>query len=98
MTEAAEHASEGCADAVRSALYEAKELIKDASSVEEAVGNMNMCVDTVPAYITELETLSELSYDHCIFMLEPCCRVHQTGIAIMRCAICHVANLHYCLS
>ena len=65
VTEAAEHASEGCADAVRSALYEAKELIKQSSSVKEAVESMNMCVDTVPSYITKLKTLSELSHNYC---------------------------------
>lgn len=58
VTKAAERTSEGCADAVRSVLEEAAELIKEASSVKEAVKSMNMCVDTVPEYITETKTLS----------------------------------------
>ena len=58
MTKAAEHASKGCANAVRTALAEAKELIKEASSVEEAAGCMNLCLRTLPEYITDLETLS----------------------------------------
>mmetsp|Transcript_24688 Transcript_24688/g.53252 ORF Transcript_24688/g.53252 Transcript_24688/m.53252 type:complete len:407 (+) Transcript_24688:170-1390(+) len=58
VTKAAERSSEGCADAVSSALQEAVEMINEASSVKEAVKSMNMCVDTVPEYITTLKTLS----------------------------------------
>lgn len=58
MTKTAEHTSEGCADAVRSTLEEAKELIKEASSVKHAVKKMKMCVETVPEYITT-KTLSD---------------------------------------
>ncbi|KAL7538230.1 hypothetical protein ACHAXR_010625 [Thalassiosira sp. AJA248-18] len=53
VTAAAERLSPGCAAAVSSALDEAKELIKEASSVEEAMKEMNMCYDTVPEYIIE---------------------------------------------
>ena len=58
MTKTAEHASKGCANAVRTALVEAKKLIKEASSVEKAAGSMNLCLHTLPEYITDLETLS----------------------------------------
>ncbi len=58
MTKAAERASKGCAEAVRTTLAEAKELIKGESSVEDAAGDMNLCPRTLPGYITELETLS----------------------------------------
>ena len=58
VTKAADHASPGCADVVRSTLKEAKELINHASSVKEAVKSMKMCPGTVPEYITTLETLS----------------------------------------
>ena len=58
MTKTAEHASEGCANAVRTALAEAKKLIREASSVEKAAGSMNLCLHTLPEYITDLETLS----------------------------------------
>ncbi len=59
MTDAAERASAGCADAVRSALYEARELIIDAPSLEDALEGMGMCTSTVPGYITEKRTLSD---------------------------------------
>eukprot|EP00580_Thalassiosira_gravida_P006093 CAMPEP_0201631238 /NCGR_PEP_ID=MMETSP0493-20130528/5284_1 /ASSEMBLY_ACC=CAM_ASM_000838 /TAXON_ID=420259 /ORGANISM="Thalassiosira gravida, Strain GMp14c1" /LENGTH=574 /DNA_ID=CAMNT_0048102541 /DNA_START=159 /DNA_END=1883 /DNA_ORIENTATION=+ len=59
VTKAAEHTSEGCADAVRSTLEEVKELIAEASSVKEAVVDTNMCLDTLPEYITTLKTYSE---------------------------------------
>ena len=59
MTKTAEHTSEGCADAVRSTLEEAKELIKEASSVKHAVKKMKMCVETVPEYIKTTKTLSD---------------------------------------
>lgn len=48
-----------CANAVRVALREAKKLIEKAPSVDEAVKSMNMCVDSVPDYITKLKTLSD---------------------------------------
>ena len=33
-------------------------MIKEASSVEKAAGSMNLCLHTLPEYITDLETLS----------------------------------------
>ncbi|KAL9186163.1 hypothetical protein ACHAXT_005401 [Thalassiosira profunda] len=58
VTRAAERLSPGCAKAVGSALDEAKELIKDAKSVKEALESMNLCVETAPKYITTTKTLS----------------------------------------
>jgi len=59
VTKAAEHASPGCSDVVRSTLEEAKELINQSSSVDEAILSMNMCLDTLPEYITTNEILSQ---------------------------------------
>jgi len=59
VTKAADRLSPGCADAVRVTLEEAKEQIKEFSSVKEAVKSMKMCTDTVPEYITTLKTLSD---------------------------------------
>ena len=47
VTKAAEHASEGCANAICLTLEEAKELIDDALSINEAVESMT-CVWTHP--------------------------------------------------
>lgn len=59
MTKAAEHSSEGCADAVHSSLAEAKDLITKSPSVKEAAKTLKMCVKTMPEYITETKTLSK---------------------------------------
>ena len=59
VTKAAERESEGCADAVRSALEEAEAEILRASSIEEAAKRMKLCLDTIPEYITSLKTLKE---------------------------------------
>lgn len=59
VTKTAEQTSKGCAKAVRSALNEANLLIREASSVDEAVKSMNMCTDTVPEYITNVDMLSD---------------------------------------
>ena len=57
VTRAAERLSPGCADAVRTALVEAEDAIMASPSVEGAVREMNMCVDSVPEYIHDLDTL-----------------------------------------
>jgi len=59
VTRAAERLSPGCADAVRSALVEAEEAIMASPSVESAVRAMNMCVDSIPEYIHDLDTLRQ---------------------------------------
>ncbi|KAL7530631.1 hypothetical protein ACHAXR_003601 [Thalassiosira sp. AJA248-18] len=58
VTKAADKLSPGCADATRTALDEAKELINEMSSVKEAMKGLKMCFKTVPEYITDVETLS----------------------------------------
>ena len=59
VTKAAEHASKGCANAVRDTLEDASSLILKAKSVKEAVKSMNMCVDSIPDYIDNLKTLKD---------------------------------------
>ncbi|KAL3758756.1 hypothetical protein ACHAWU_001772 [Discostella pseudostelligera] len=59
VTKAAERLSPGCAHAVRTTLREAKKLIELLPSVQDAVKSMNMCVDKVPEYITNVTKLSE---------------------------------------
>jgi hypothetical protein len=59
VTKAAERLSPGCANAVRTTLHEAKALIELSPSVHDAVKSMNMCVDTVPEYITNATILSD---------------------------------------
>lgn len=59
VTDVAEHVLPGCAHAVRKSLSAAKELIVGFSSIEEAVKSMNICVHTVPQYITKKHTLSD---------------------------------------
>ncbi len=59
MTDAAERASAGCADAVRTSLSEARDLIIKSHSVEDALERMNMCPNTLPEYIVKKHTLSD---------------------------------------
>ncbi|KAL7520276.1 hypothetical protein ACHAWX_005008 [Stephanocyclus meneghinianus] len=59
VTQAAEHASKGCARAVRETLEDASKLIMHAKSVEDAVKSMNMCVDSIPEYIDNVKTLKD---------------------------------------
>jgi len=59
VTNAAEHASKGCAKAVRDTLDDASKLILNAKSIKDAVKSMNMCVDSIPGYIDNLKTLKE---------------------------------------
>jgi lysosomal Pro-X carboxypeptidase len=59
VTDAAERASAGCADAVRTSLSEAKDLIIKSHSVEDALEGMNMCPNTLPEYIIKKHTLSD---------------------------------------
>ena len=59
VTKAAERESAGCADAVRNSLEEAEAEILQASSIQEAAKSMKLCLDTIPGYITTLETLKE---------------------------------------
>ena len=58
VTNAAEHASPGCANAVRMTLMEARDQIKEEISVTNAAGKMNLCLHTLPQYITNLDILS----------------------------------------
>ena len=58
MTDAAEHSSPGCANAVRTSLEEVKKTIEQATGVKQAIKGMGMCTHTIPDYITELKTLS----------------------------------------
>ena len=64
VTKAAERLSPGCADAVSAALDEAEKLIKKSPSVEDAVLEMNMCFDTVPEYITSLDSKHPWLHHH----------------------------------
>ena len=59
VTQAAERESEGCAHAVKTALEEASEEILQASSIEDVATRLKLCLDTIPDYITTLETLKE---------------------------------------
>ena len=59
VTKAAERLSPGCANAVRTTLHEAKALIELSPSVHDAIKSMNMCVDKIPEYITNVTILSE---------------------------------------
>ena len=57
VTNVAEQSSPGCANVVRAALLEATEQIKEASSVTMAASKMNLCLSTLPKYITNLDIL-----------------------------------------
>lgn len=59
VTRAAERESEGCAHAVKTALEEASNEILQASSIEDVATRLKLCLDTIPDYITTLETLKE---------------------------------------
>jgi hypothetical protein len=48
VTQAAEHSSHGCANAVRETLEDASKLILRSKSVKEAAKDMNLCVDSIP--------------------------------------------------
>jgi len=59
VTAAAEHASAGCAGAVRVALEEAKAQINAAATPEAAARGMHICVGALPAYIKTVKQLSQ---------------------------------------
>jgi hypothetical protein len=59
VTQAAEHASPGCAKAVRETLEDASKEILKAKSVKDAIKSMNMCADSIPEYIDNLKTLKD---------------------------------------
>jgi hypothetical protein len=59
VTRTAEQTSKGCEKAVRTALNEANILIRQTSSVKDAAKSLNMCTDTIPEYISDVDTLSD---------------------------------------
>ena len=59
VTKAVERLSKGCAKAVRKTLEGASKDILESNSMEEAQKKLNMCVNGVPDFIRDVDTLNE---------------------------------------